>query len=390
MSIKLRCPGCNHNKSLKDISMLAGGAWDCRGCQTMNLRDAWFQNTQNPAVPADTFFYHGPGTSQSRGGGMLRAMARPAAFAANFDKSAALLPLPNRMNNIRNQNTLTTNKGNHTEVTIYLVRDHVTLKGRYYQPPVAAHQKVVLLMSGSGGVAADQFARTVPKYLSKVQVPILMMDYRGFGRSTGTASSRGLYNDAEAMLEFLTAPVADKGLNWAGTDVVVHGYSLGSGPATDLAARHTTTVQPTIGGLILQCPMESSAANAGGGFNSWVAQHSFAFDNIAKIGQITRPILILNANNDQMRPQGLNLQQAAANNQLDPALANVNLPNVTQVDYTGDHLEPENAFRTTGVMTYQGQVLKMDGTNNNPFNMHTLNQQNAALPAIQNFFANLP
>jgi fermentation-respiration switch protein FrsA (DUF1100 family) len=384
MAVKFKCPTCQKSRSPKEITMHGTGEWGCpnQHCRPHpQPRNAWFNNTANPGVPADTYFYRGPGKVETFGAGLIRAIARPAAFAANFDMTAAFGVAPgDRMANIRSQQTLDpAARGQYQEVTIYLVQDEITLKGRFFTPAAVLRNKTVILMSGSGGVASEQFAKTVPKYLRRVGVSILMMDYRGFGRSAGTASSRGLYCDAEAMLAYLTASTALKGRGLPGTDVVVHGYSLGSGPAVELARQHSPPAVPAVGGLILQCPMQSSAANAGGGFNSWVAENSFAFDNITKIAAINVPILILNARQDAMNPQGQALQAAAT-------AAGALPPNVTRVEYNGEHLEPENAFRDTDVRRdFAGNLVKTVAGQPG-----VRMAANPALQAIRTFFANLP
>jgi pimeloyl-ACP methyl ester carboxylesterase len=59
---------------------------------------------------------------------------------------------------------------------------------------------------------------------------VLMMDYRGFGLSTGDPSEQGLYEDVGACIAWLKA----KGLKE--NNLILYGYSLGSAPATYWAA----------------------------------------------------------------------------------------------------------------------------------------------------------
>jgi pimeloyl-ACP methyl ester carboxylesterase len=55
---------------------------------------------------------------------------------------------------------------------------------------------------------------------------VLMMDYRGYGLSTGKPSEQGLYDDVAACINWLRS----KGLKE--NNLIVYGYSLGSAPAT--------------------------------------------------------------------------------------------------------------------------------------------------------------
>jgi pimeloyl-ACP methyl ester carboxylesterase len=60
----------------------------------------------------------------------------------------------------------------------------------------------------------------------KGQRGVLMMDYRGFGLSTGKPSEQGLYDDVAACINWLKS----KGLQE--NNLIMYGYSLGSAPAT--------------------------------------------------------------------------------------------------------------------------------------------------------------
>ena len=56
-------------------------------------------------------------------------------------------------------------------------------------------------------------------------------DYRGFGRSSGKPSERGVYLDAEAAFEWL------RSRDFGATNIVVLGESLGGGVVCELATR---------------------------------------------------------------------------------------------------------------------------------------------------------
>lgn len=61
---------------------------------------------------------------------------------------------------------------------------------------------------------------------------VLMIDYRGYGKSTGKPSEAGLYKDGEAALQWLLQHHRIE-------QVVFYGRSLGSGLAACLATRYT-------------------------------------------------------------------------------------------------------------------------------------------------------
>lgn len=73
---------------------------------------------------------------------------------------------------------------------------------------------------------------------------VLMIDYRGYGKSSGRPSEAGLYLDGEAAYGWLRARVpADQ--------VLIYGRSLGSGVAGYLAARREARM------LLLETPFDS-------------------------------------------------------------------------------------------------------------------------------------
>lgn len=72
---------------------------------------------------------------------------------------------------------------------------------------------------------------------------ILMMDYRGYGKSTGTASESILYDDSKTVLAWAKA-------NISYSQLIIYGRSMGSAVASNLAA----TAEPDL--LILETPFD--------------------------------------------------------------------------------------------------------------------------------------
>src|SRR5262249_2940900 len=62
---------------------------------------------------------------------------------------------------------------------------------------------------------------------------LVVWDYRGFGRSTGTPSERGIMDDEEALWRAVTARA-----DVEPTRLVYYGRSFGGAPCIDLATRH--------------------------------------------------------------------------------------------------------------------------------------------------------
>jgi uncharacterized protein len=72
---------------------------------------------------------------------------------------------------------------------------------------------------------------------------ILMIDYRGYGKSTGTPSEKDLYQDAQTVLNW-----SKKNIPF--TRLIIYGRSLGTSVASQLATKHTPNL------LILETPFD--------------------------------------------------------------------------------------------------------------------------------------
>ena len=116
---------------------------------------------------------------------------------------------------------------------------------------------------------------------------VFAYDYHGYGTSGGSPSERNAYRDIDAAYDYLTTS-----LKIPSRRIILHGYSVGGGPAVDLAARRP------VAGLIL----ESTFTTA---FRTVTRVPLFPFDrfrSIDKIGRVGCPLLILHGTADQVIP----------------------------------------------------------------------------------------
>jgi len=77
---------------------------------------------------------------------------------------------------------------------------------------------------------------------------VIMMDYRGFGKSTGKMTQQGMKEDVQAVYDRIKSNVNEK-------YIVVYGRSLGTGLATKIASVNNPRL------LILACPYFSISNN---------------------------------------------------------------------------------------------------------------------------------
>src|SRR6185295_5988752 len=79
--------------------------------------------------------------------------------------------------------------------------------------------------------------------MTQLGYEVVMMDYRGYGKSTGSPTEQFLYEDAALLYQWAVAKTGP-------VRIIIYGRSLGTPIASNLAA----SVQPEI--LILETPFD--------------------------------------------------------------------------------------------------------------------------------------
>ena len=146
---------------------------------------------------------------------------------------------------------------------------------------------------GQGGDITDSWPRI--ELLAPLGYSLFIWDYRGFGRSTGTPSERGIHDDEEALW---TTVRVDGGAE----QLVYYGRSFGGAPCIDLATRHPPSA------LIEESTFTSVDALVSDGAyvdlpRSYVADDSWnSLEKIATLGAV--PLLALHgAADDYVQPK---------------------------------------------------------------------------------------
>ena len=105
--------------------------------------------------------------------------------------------------------------------------------------PVDKPLGTVLLFHGNAGNISHRIDYAL--MFRRIGYSTLLVDYRGYGRSTGTPTEQGTYTDADAAWGWLT-----KTQRVPEREVVLFGESLGGGVASWLAARHEVRAGPGV------------------------------------------------------------------------------------------------------------------------------------------------
>ena len=177
--------------------------------------------------------------------------------------------------------------------------DGLTLTALFRSP--SGDQRVIVFFHGNG----DNWdgAALANRAIAEAGYGVLLCEYRGYSANPGTPGEAGFYADGRVALAWL----AGRGI---GPDrTVLAGNSIGSGPATQLAAEF----QPA--GLVLISGFTSLPDVVAGRLPwlpaQWLVRDKF--ENREKIARLKMPILLLHGTEDQLVPAAQAQALQAAN-----------------------------------------------------------------------------
>jgi len=169
--------------------------------------------------------------------------------------------------------------------------DGVQLLGWHVRSTLEASNGVVLFFHGNAGNIGDRLP-TAELY-SSLGYDVVMVGYRGYGPSSGTPSEEGLYEDARAYWRYLTVQQ-----EIPSQEIVIHGRSLGGGPASWLAA------EVDCAGLILDSTFTSMVKEAQKVYPylpvKWICKDRY--DSESRIGAVGVPLLVIHSPDDESIP----------------------------------------------------------------------------------------
>ena len=178
--------------------------------------------------------------------------------------------------------------------------------GRLYAAGPAA--PVILFFHGNGEIASD-YDDLAPLY-RQLGLTLLVVDYRGYGISTGQPTASGLVADALAVFDQAPAVLAAAGLT--PKRLLVMGRSMGSAAALAVAEAKGTA----LAGLIIESGFADSlplVERLGGRLPPGANEGRDGFGSLARIARVTVPTLIIHGAEDWIIPfsDGQRLYEAA-------------------------------------------------------------------------------
>ena len=161
----------------------------------------------------------------------------------------------------------------------------------WYIPAKTSTAKTVLFFHGNAGNISHRL-ETIKIY-NDLGFNFLILDYRGFGISTGKPSELGTYLDADAAWEYLI-----KEQKLEPKNIIIAGRSLGGGIAAELAKK----VRPAL--LILESTFTSMTEVSAKHYpfmpTGLIVKHEY--ETYEKLKDIHCPIVFVHSKNDEVIP----------------------------------------------------------------------------------------
>jgi uncharacterized protein len=162
--------------------------------------------------------------------------------------------------------------------------------------PASPDRGLVLFFHGNAGNISHRLESI--EIFHRLGLSVLIVDYRGYGRSEGRPSESGTYRDARAAWRF----TVDE-LGRAPGEIVVFGRSLGAAVAARLAA---SVPQPPAA-LIMESPFTSAPDLAQRVYPFLPARWLTRFDYAARdyVADVACPTLVIHSEHDEIVPFAL-------------------------------------------------------------------------------------
>lgn len=174
------------------------------------------------------------------------------------------------------------------------VEEGVQLGVRFY--PADPKEPLVLFFHGNGEIASDY--DTIGPIYNGHSISFLVVDYRGYGQSSGVPTASSLLSDCHTVFREVCTWLESQGRSGL---IIVMGRSLGSVPALEIASSY----QNEIAGLIIDSGFARTVPllnRLGVATDTLGISEADGFANFGKIRDIGKPTLIIHGQEDDIIP----------------------------------------------------------------------------------------
>jgi len=184
--------------------------------------------------------------------------------------------------------------GDVTEELLIPVEEDVVIGGRFHLADRSAPN--ILFFHGNGEIVADY--DDMGQIYNRVGINFLAVDYRGYGRSTGSPTVTNMMRDAHLIFDWSQNWLEKKGYDGP---FILMGRSLGSASVLELSAHYSRRID----GLIIESGFSHIGPLLellGTNMEDWGIREEDGPLNIEKIRNFDGPTLIIHAENDHIIP----------------------------------------------------------------------------------------
>jgi len=177
------------------------------------------------------------------------------------------------------------------------------------------NKPTILFCHGNGGNISSY--EDLADIFSSKGYGVLLLDYRGYGKSEGTPSESGLYNDIDAALKFLRNKE-----KLSNNQIILYGWSLGGAVVSEVASKEkfkAVILQSTFTnikeeaifmyGRLAKDKFTKTLIKAF--FENMICYQNY--DNKSKIAKISSPLLIAHDIPDELIPVQMSYELAKLN-----------------------------------------------------------------------------
>jgi len=173
---------------------------------------------------------------------------------------------------------------------IFLTTTDGEVLNAWWIPHPEARATILFLHGNAGNISHRLDSINI---FHQLGLSVLLIDYRGYGKSTGKPSEEGTYLDAESAWHYLTNEK-----NIESNNIIIFGRSLGGAVASWLAEKHSPA------GLIVESSF-TSIADMGKHYYPYLPTSLLArikYASINRIANIKSPTLFIHSKHDEIIP----------------------------------------------------------------------------------------